>query len=90
MQEPEDTDSVVGHVMDENIVGMDDQLARVREAAGPIGERQGERTLGSFANPCLKPESRGKVVLGDEFKDAAQIAPGVSRPDELALHDAFR
>ena len=82
--------AIVEHTVDENIVGMDDHLARIREPAGPIGKRQFKRALGTFLNACLQPKRSAEVTLGDELENGAKVAPGVSRPDELALHDAFR
>lgn len=90
VEQAEDTNAIVEHAIDENIVGMDDHLTRVGQPAGPVGKRQFKRALGTFPNACLQPKRSAEVTLGDELEDGAKVAPGVSRPDELALHDAFR
>lgn len=90
MQDAQDPDAAIIHLINQNVVRMEDCLARFRRAAGTIGERKCRYSLGTIDDQLLQPVCCFAVSGCDEYEQVAQIAPGIRSPDKFMFHDTFQ
>ena len=85
VQHGEDVDRLADAV-DEDIVGVDDRLARAGDAAGAVEEWMVGEAIGSVPDRRAEAVGRRGVAIRDVAGDVVQVSACVGEPDQRQRH----
>ena len=79
----------VGDAIDEDVVGVDDRLARAGQAAGAVEKRMRGQAFRGVPDRGIEASRCGGITLGDIVENAEQVRGGLVCPDEGQGHFAL-
>jgi len=79
----------VGHTIDEDVVGVDDGLARAGNTAGAVEVRMVGQAIGSVLYGIAEAQRGGWPAFCDVVDDVTQILTRLRAPDDRELHLAW-
>jgi hypothetical protein len=85
VQHGEDVDRLADAV-DEDVVGMDDRLARAGDAAGAMDQRVIGEALGGVLNRRADAVGGGRIAMSDVCGDLVQVVPNLGTGNQRQRH----
>jgi hypothetical protein len=86
VEDGEDVDDVRSDAVDENVIGVNDRLARAGDATGTMDIRVVWQAIGGMLDHGFEPVRCGDVACGDIVEDVEEIGGGVVGPDDGERH----
>lgn len=85
MQDCEHLDDL-GHAVDENVIGMDDRLARAGYATGAVDVGMVGQAVGGVLDGVAEAQRGGGPAFGDIVDDLVQVLTRLWPPDDPQRH----